>query len=73
VLQSRWQELQKLTGTFLRVGRAVEAERTTDSQLVLVNLVFNRLSDNLFVVLNNFNQITGVDFPEVDALQSPIR
>jgi len=38
-----------------------------------VNLVFNRLSDNLFVVLNNFNQITGVDFPEVDALQSPIR
>ena len=73
VLQSRWQELQKLTGNFVRVGRAVEAERTTDSQLVLVNLVFNRLSDNLFVVLNNFNQITGVDFPELDALASPIR
>ena len=73
VLQSRWQELQKLTGTFLRVGRAVEAERTTDSQLVLVNLVFNRLSDNLFVVLNNVNQITGIDFPEVDPLASPIR
>jgi len=73
VLQSRWQELQRLTGTFLRIGRAVEAERTTDSQLVLVNLVFNRLSDNLFVVLNNFNQITGIDFPEVDSLASPIR
>jgi hypothetical protein len=73
VLQSRWQELQKITGNFVRVGRAVEAERTTDSQLVLVNLVFNRLSDNLFVVLNNVNQITGIDFPEVDALASPIR
>ena len=73
VLQSRWQELQKLTGTFVRVGRAVEAERTTESQLVLVNLVFNRLSDNLFVVLNNVNQITGLDFPEVDVLASPIR
>ncbi|MFM1813147.1 MAG: hypothetical protein RLZZ336_2085 [Cyanobacteriota bacterium] len=73
VLQSRWQELQQLTGTFVRVGRAVEAERTTDSQLVLVNLVFNRLSDNLFVVLNNDNQITGLDFPEVDVLTSPIR
>jgi hypothetical protein len=73
VLQSRWQALQRITGNFVRVGRTVEAERTTDSQLVLVNLVFNRLSDNLFVVLNNFNQITGVDFPEVDALQSPIR
>jgi hypothetical protein len=73
VLQSRWQELQQLTGNFVRLGRAVEAERTTDSQLVLVNVVFNRLSDNLFVVLNNFNQITGLDFPEVESLASPIR
>lgn len=73
VLQSRWLELQRLTGAFVRVGRAVEAERTKDSQLVLVNLVFNRLSDNVFVVLNNVNQITDFDFPELEALPSPIR
>jgi hypothetical protein len=31
---------------------------------VLVNVQFNRLSDNLYVILNSENQITGVDFPE---------
>ena len=34
---------------------------------VLVNVHFNRLSDNLYVILNNENQITGVDFPEEPA------
>jgi hypothetical protein len=64
VLQARWLGLQRLTGTFLRVGRAIEAERTPDTNLVLVNVQFNRLSDNLYVILNSENQITGVDFPE---------
>jgi hypothetical protein len=31
--------------------------------LVLVNTEFNRISDNLFVILNSRNEITGVDFP----------
>lgn len=64
-LQSKWQELQKQTGQFVQVGRAVEAERSKDSQLVLVNVQFNRLSDNLFVILNSSNQIVGLDFPEI--------
>jgi hypothetical protein len=32
-------------------------------KLVIVNVEFNRLSDNLFVILDNRNQIIGVDFP----------
>ena len=64
VLQSRWLELQRETGTFVKVGRAVEAENTPDTRLVLVNVQFNRLADNLYVILNSENQITGVDFPE---------
>jgi hypothetical protein len=64
VLQARWFELQRETGSFVRVGRVVEAESTPDTRLVLVNVQFNRLSDNLYVILNGENQITGVDFPE---------
>ncbi len=64
VLQSKWLELQRETGNFLKVGRAVEAETTPDTRLVLVNVQFNRLADNLYVILNGENQITGVDFPE---------
>ena len=64
VLQSRWLELQRETGNFVKVGRAVEAETTPDTRLVLVNVQFNRLADNLYVILNSENQITGVDFPE---------
>ena len=45
----------------------VEAETTPDSHLVLVNMRFNRLSDNLFVILNADNQVTGVDFPSEPA------
>lgn len=64
VLQRKWLGLQRATGTFVKVGRAVEAESTPDTRLVLVNVQFNRLSDNLYVILNSDNQITGVDFPE---------
>jgi hypothetical protein len=64
VLQSKWLELQRETGTFVKVGRAVEAETTPETRLVLVNVQFNRLTDSLYVILNSENQITGVDFPE---------
>jgi hypothetical protein len=62
-LQSKWLNLQRLTGAFVSLGRAVEAESTPDARLVLVNAQFNRLSDNVFVILNDDNQVTGVDFP----------
>jgi hypothetical protein len=63
-LQVKWLGLQRLTGQFVKVGRVVEAESTPDARLVLVNVQFNRLSDNLFVIMDANNQITGVDFPE---------
>ncbi|MFM8277770.1 MAG: DUF3887 domain-containing protein [Cyanobium sp.] len=63
-LQVKWQNLQRLTGNFVRVRKAFQAENTTDARLVLVNTEFNRFSDNLFVILNGRNEITGVDFPK---------
>ena len=62
-LQTKWLALQSRTGLFQQLGRVVEAESTPDSHLVLVNVQFNRLSDNLFVILDANNQVTGVDFP----------
>jgi hypothetical protein len=63
-LQVKWQNLQRLTGNFVRVRKSFQAENTADARLVLVNTEFNRISDNLFVILNNRNEITGVDFPK---------
>jgi hypothetical protein len=66
-LQLRWQGLQRLTGNFVRVRRVVEAESSAEGRLVLVNTEFNRLTDNLFVILNTNNEIIGVDFPHETA------
>lgn len=62
-LQARWQELQRETGNFVKVNRVIEAAHNDDQKLVLVNTTFNRLTDNLFVVLDANNLIFNVDFP----------
>ncbi|MCP9774708.1 DUF3887 domain-containing protein [Cyanobium sp. WAJ14-Wanaka] len=72
-LQRKWQELQQLTGNFVRVKRAVEASSNSTGKLVLVLTEFNRLTDTLFVVMGPNNQITGIDFP-IDPLKpEPVR
>jgi hypothetical protein len=72
-LQAKWQQLQRSTGNFVKVVRVVEASRSGDSQLVLVNTAFNRVTDNLFVILNTNNEITGVDFPKDPNPPEPAR
>jgi len=62
-LQARWQELQRETGNFVKVNRVIEAAQNDEQRLVLVNTTFNRLTDNLFVVLDANNLIFNVDFP----------
>ena len=69
-LQARWQELQRETGSFVKVNRVIEAASNPEQHLVLVNTTFNRLTDNLFVLLDANNLIFNVDFPnEVDKLR----
>lgn len=72
-LQMRWQELQRETGSFLRILKAVEVDSSGDERLVLVNTEFNRLSDSLFVILNTNNEIIGVDFPNDPIAPKPVR
>ena len=73
LFRSKWLNLQRSTGMFQQLGRVVEAESTPDSHLVLVNVQFNRLSDNLFVILDGNNQVTGVDFPSEPNGPKPVR
>lgn len=69
-LQARWQELQRETGNFVKVNRVIEAAQNDEQKLVLVNTTFNRLTDNLFVLLDANNLIFNVDFPnEVEKLR----
>ncbi|MBM5809610.1 MAG: hypothetical protein FJ051_07310 [Cyanobacteria bacterium M_surface_9_m1_291] len=59
------------TGNFVRLRRIVEAERSDGVRIVLVNLEFTRLADTLFVILDDRNQITGLDFPNEPAVVNP--
>ncbi|MFN9645232.1 MAG: DUF3887 domain-containing protein [Cyanobacteriota bacterium] len=70
-LQRKWQLLQRHTGNFLRVRRILRSESTADVKLLLVNTQFTRTTDNLFVILDNTNQIVGVDFPLDPQIASP--
>ena len=70
-LQQKWQELQQLTGNFVKVTKAVEANSTSTAKLVMVVTQFNRLTDSLFVILDASNTITGVDFPIDPAKPQP--
>jgi hypothetical protein len=63
VLQSKWQNLQRLTGNVVKVQRIDLAETAANQKLVLVTTEFTRLTDSLFVVLDDNNQIVNIDFP----------
>jgi hypothetical protein len=72
-LQARWQRLQRITGNFVRILRIARAENTPEMKLVIVKTQFNRLTDNLFVILDNQNRIIGVDFPTEPNAPAPVR
>ena len=72
-LQARWQQLQRQTGDFVRINKAVEAGSSADQHLVLVYTEFNRLSDSLFVILNANNDIIGIDFPSDPIVPKQVR
>jgi hypothetical protein len=62
-LQRKWQFLQRRTGDFVGVRGVKRSEHTSDMKLVMVTVAFRRLTDNLYVILDNANEIIGVDFP----------
>lgn len=64
VLQRKWLTLQSLTGQFRSIRKISRAESNDQMKLVIVTTQFNRLTDNLFVILDGENQIIGVDFPD---------
>ncbi|MCP9928077.1 DUF3887 domain-containing protein [Cyanobium sp. CH-040] len=67
-LRTKWQELQRQTGAFVKVGRVLEVDRAEDTRLVLVSTEFREVTDALFVILNTNNEIVAVNFP-----QDPVR
>lgn len=67
-LQNKWQNLQKLAGQYQSVVRISPSESTTQERLVIATVKFNRITDNLFVVLDPANRIINVDFPAEPAL-----
>jgi hypothetical protein len=72
-LQNKWQNLQRLTGNFVRVRKINRSEHTPDMKLVMVTTEFTRLTDNLYVILDSANEIIGVDFPTEPAAPKAAR
>jgi len=62
-LENRWKELEKRTGPYRRVSGVLTASTGGPQQLVLVTTQFSNGNDSLFVILDEKNRITGVDFP----------
>jgi hypothetical protein len=62
-LQRKWLKLQRSTGNFQKIDDVMEADHGSEGTLVLVETSFNRMTDNIFIILNSANDITGVDFP----------
>ncbi len=58
-MQDEWDRLQQLTGSYQRRGQT----QMIDGNLVLIDLEFERATDNLFVIFDDQQQIQGIDFP----------
>ena len=72
-LQAKWQRLQRVTGDAIKVRHLLLADSAPDQKLVIVSMDFQRLTDSLFVILNDKNEITGVDFPNEPAKPAAAR
>jgi len=62
-LAQRWGDLQRRTGPFRSIDSVVTASSGGSQQLVLVNASFARGPVTIFVILDERNRVTGVDFP----------
>ena len=72
-LQAKWQRLQRVTGDVIKVRHLLLADSAPNQKLVIVSMDFQRLTDSLFVILNDKNEITGVDFPNEAAKPAAAR
>ena len=62
-LEQRWLEILEETGSFKRRSESKRVE-SSSSNLVLVNLEFERENRSFMIIFNPLKQIVGVDFPE---------
>lgn len=63
MLRAKWERLQGITGDYVKLKRVSLAESADRMKLVLVTTEFGRLTDNIYVILDDTNTIVGVDFP----------
>jgi hypothetical protein len=64
-LEQKWQGLQKRVGVFKRIVKTETRMGATanDVNLVLLNLEFEKDTDDLIVIFDQQKQIVGIDFP----------
>ena len=65
-LEQAWQEILAETGSFKRRSDSRRVE-SSSSNLVLVNLEFERENRSFMIIFNPLKQIVGVDFPEPES------
>ncbi|MGK7896742.1 MAG: DUF3887 domain-containing protein [Xenococcus sp. (in: cyanobacteria)] len=65
-LEQAWQEILEETGSFIRRSDSRRVE-SSSSNLVLVNLEFEKENRSFMIIFNPLKQIIGVDFPEPES------
>lgn len=65
-LKQRWETIQANMGAFKR-RTSSKLVRSSNSDVVVVNLEFEKASGSFMIVFNPLSEIIGIDFPKTDA------
>ena len=63
-LEQQWQEILEATGPFKRRSNSKVVKSYAGSDVVLVNLEFERENRSFMILFNPLSEIVGVDFPK---------
>lgn len=63
-IEQRWMEILATTGPFLQRSNSRVVNNSSGSNVVLVNLEFERENRSFMIIFNPLSQIMGVDFPK---------
>ncbi|MGH7999124.1 MAG: DUF3887 domain-containing protein, partial [Brasilonema sp.] len=65
-MRQQWQERQQITGKFKKIVKTqvIPGSQMGSTDLVLVTIEFEKVTDDMFFIFDRNKQIVGVDFPD---------
>lgn len=63
-IEQRWQEVLAETGSFKGITSSKVVQSPTDSNVVLVNIEFEKENRSFLIIFNPLSEVTGIDYPQ---------